>query len=56
MPADLVPMMLFDTDGIEALNEKFDGKVVTLASAKSSEAWEMRRDYFSLARRRGMTY
>ena len=44
MPADLVPMMLFDTDGIEALNEKFDGKVVTLASAKSSEAWAMRRD------------
>lgn len=56
MPADLVPMMLFDTDGIEALNEKFDGKVVTLASAKSSEAWAMRCDYFSLARRRGMTY
>ena len=47
MPADLVPMMLFDTDGIEALNEKFGGKVVTLASAKCSAEWAMRRDYLS---------
>ena len=60
MPADLVPMMLFDTDeievlkrreriqaSIEALNEKFGGKVVTLASAKCSAEWAMRRDYLS---------
>lgn len=46
MPADLGPMMLFDTDGIEALNEKFGGKVVTLASAKCSAEWA-RRDYLS---------
>ncbi len=46
--ADLVPMTLFNTDGIEALNEKFGGKVVTLASAKCSAEWAMRRDYLSL--------
>lgn len=47
MPADLVPMMLFDTDGIEAMNEKFDGKVVTLVSAKCSAEWARRRNYLS---------
>ena len=56
----LVPTTLFDTDEIEvlkrreriqasikALNEKFGGKVVTLASDKCSAEWAMRRDYLS---------
>ena len=56
----LVPTTLFDTDeievlkrreriqaSIEALNEKFGGKVVTLASAKCSAEWAMRREYLS---------
>lgn len=62
IPAEqsLVPTTLFDTDeievlkrreriqaSIEALNEKFGGKVVTLASAKCSAEWAMRRDYLS---------
>ena len=59
VPAEhsLVPTTLFDTDEIEilkrreriqeALNEKFGGKVVTLASAKCSAEWAMRREYLS---------
>ena len=63
VPAEqsLVPTTLFDTDeievlkrreriqaSIEALNKKFGGKVVTLASTKCSAEWAMRRDYLSL--------
>ena len=62
VPAEhsLVPTTLFDKDeievlkrreriqaSIEALNEKFGGKVVTLASAKCSAEWAMRREYLS---------
>ena len=62
VPAEysLVPTTLFDTDeievlkrreriqvSIEALNEKFGGKVVTLASARCSAEWAMRREYLS---------
>ena len=32
---------------IESLNEKFGGKVVTLASAKCPAEWAMRREYLS---------
>lgn len=62
VPADqsLVPETLFDRDEIEllkrrermqasidAVNEKFGGKVVTLASAKINSEWAMRRDHLS---------
>ena len=45
--ADLVPMTLFNTDGIEVLNEKVGGKVGMLASAKCYAEWAMRRVYLS---------
>lgn len=60
IPAEqsLVPETLFDGDEIEllkrrermqasidAVNQKFGGKVVTLASSKSNSEWSMRRDH-----------
>lgn len=62
IPAEqsLVPETLFDGDeidllkrrermqvSIDAVNEKFGGKVVTLASSKINSEWSMRRDYLS---------
>ena len=62
IPADqsLVPETLFDGDeidvlkrrermqaSIDAVNQKFGGKVVTLASSKINSEWAMRRDYLS---------
>ena len=62
IPAEqsLVPETLFDGDEIEllkrrermqasidAVNEKFGGKAVTLASAKINSEWAMRRDHLS---------
>ena len=62
IPAEqsLVPETLFDGDKIEllkrrermqasidAVNQKFGGKVVTLASTKINSEWSMRRDHLS---------